>query len=233
MIANKYNKAFTLIELLVVLGIIALLLSILIPALNRARGLAQKTRCSANMYNFHIAHFAYFTEYGDFMPISVNDPIMRPWLTFDYFRQKIGLNKLQPEYKQRRSELQEYKPSYPKKYICPSAKYALENSEDNLYPLDRSYGLNAHPYWWPYYIRVKRMQSEGSRVFMIDAMDWWFNYWECDKYSLYGEVWLGGNTYGMGAFRHFDKANSLYWDGHCENITEDELKKDLKIWLGG
>ncbi len=45
----RLKKGFTLIELLVVISIIALLLSILMPALNRARSMARTVTCQANL----------------------------------------------------------------------------------------------------------------------------------------------------------------------------------------
>jgi len=55
----KKSKAFTLIELLVVVAIIALLISILLPSLSRARELSKRTVCLANVKGIGSAFYIY------------------------------------------------------------------------------------------------------------------------------------------------------------------------------
>lgn len=58
------RRGFTLIELLVVVAVIALLVSILLPSLARARELAQSAKCKANQYGLGRSIEIYLTEYG-------------------------------------------------------------------------------------------------------------------------------------------------------------------------
>ncbi len=64
----KQNVAFTLIELLVVVGIIALLIGILTPAIGRARLSAKRTQCLANLSSVGKAIRGYMDEYNNFYP---------------------------------------------------------------------------------------------------------------------------------------------------------------------
>jgi prepilin-type N-terminal cleavage/methylation domain-containing protein/prepilin-type processing-associated H-X9-DG protein len=65
---QRVKRAFTLVELLVVIGIIALLISILMPVLSKAKEQAARTKCMANHKNIMAAIIAYSTDWKDAAP---------------------------------------------------------------------------------------------------------------------------------------------------------------------
>lgn len=86
----KNHKAFTLVELLVVIGIIAVLISILLPALNRARRQAELVTCSSNLRQLGQAFNIYAAENKGLLPpgMLIQPPIPnRPEhvMTWDVF----------------------------------------------------------------------------------------------------------------------------------------------------
>jgi len=62
------RTAFTLVELLVVIGIIAILVAILLPALNKARAAAQETQCMSNLRQFGFGFQIYADANKGFLP---------------------------------------------------------------------------------------------------------------------------------------------------------------------
>ena len=72
MVKGKRN-AFTLIELLVVVAIIALLTSILVPALSQVRELTNKTICATNLHGLAVANSLYAGDHDDFFAPGASD----------------------------------------------------------------------------------------------------------------------------------------------------------------
>ena len=72
------SRGFTLIELLVVISIIALLVSILMPALNKAKQQAYQVACSSNQKNLVLA----WMQYND----ANNDSIVAHYVTTNYMK---------------------------------------------------------------------------------------------------------------------------------------------------
>ena len=80
-LANENDRGgFTLIELLVVIAIIAILASLLLPALSAAKRKAKAVQCVSNLKQIGLAHSMYLNDFGKTVPYQ--DPVEGPvlWL---------------------------------------------------------------------------------------------------------------------------------------------------------
>jgi prepilin-type N-terminal cleavage/methylation domain-containing protein/prepilin-type processing-associated H-X9-DG protein len=65
---HRFSPGFTLVELLVVISIIAILVTILLPALSAINETAQRTVCMTNLRTLSQASYSYANEYNGFLP---------------------------------------------------------------------------------------------------------------------------------------------------------------------
>lgn len=82
---RNLSRGFTLIELLVVISVIAILASLLLPALSKAKGAAHKAYCINNQRQLNIAWLLYADDHGRMVPNGYVESetlgLQKPWVS--------------------------------------------------------------------------------------------------------------------------------------------------------
>ena len=140
------QAGFTLVELLVVIGIIALLISILLPSLGSARRQARSVKCMAALREIGNGFQMYSIEYRGYWPVAVHDmgnpkypvtdPLRWPDLIAKYVAKGDNITKADDIYKIRQSSVI---------WGCPEWAKTLESDDVSFTDKVRvGYGMNPY-----------------------------------------------------------------------------------------
>jgi len=216
-------KGFTLIELLVVIAIIAILASLLLPGLARAKTKAGSTQCLSNLRQWTIALAIYEQENDDCIPRRGQgvQPLFIIDRAEDWFNALPPLIAM-PTYHTLVSAGRMPEPGERTIFVCPAARRTT-------YTNFLSYAMNIYlsPTIRPMPHRFDEISEPSTLAFMADG--------PCD----YSSTAPSSKAYSVRA-RHAEQANVAFLDGHVQSFsgsylgcgTGDPLRADVR-WQTG
>ena len=240
------RRAFTLVELLVVIGILAVLVALLLPAMGKMAAMSRKIRCFSNLQQIGLGFALYRSDSGGFLPpVNSGSGYNAAGTAKSYgMWNAIGPYTGQKEWGGLKTPVQNAQgylkfDSYwgsLKTTIRKTVWYCPEMGEDpNMIPWQAGYGESvycqkpagwgaANPRAWSKPRPLSAIPQPSTKIHVSDCGDW-----HLGSLTSVGQVTNPTSTtfYTFDIYRHDKGCNILFIDGHVAYYKGAEIIKSI------